>query len=124
MNDINKQELLFLKGIESFNNKKFYDAHELWEELWSEHALKDSLFIQGLIQLSVAFFHITNFNLIGSKNLFNKSLPKLEKFSSNHRNLNLSEIIESAKNCLDKVNSINKANDFDWDLTPKIVKIV
>ena len=76
MNDINKQELLFLKGIESFNNKKFYDAHELWEELWSEYALKDSLFIQGLIQLSVAFFHITNFNLIGSKNLFNKSLPK------------------------------------------------
>tara|TARA_Y100001936_G_scaffold245051_1_gene286411 strand:- start:138 stop:512 length:375 start_codon:yes stop_codon:yes gene_type:complete len=121
MTDSNIEEIIFLKGIASFNNKSFYDAHESWELLWTEYALQDALFIQGLIQLSVAFFHITNLNLIGSKNLFNKCLPKLKKFPSNHRDLNLSDIIDSAEESLQMVSSIDKVSQFDWELAPKIV---
>ena len=121
MTDSNIEEIIFLKGIDSFNDKSFYDAHESWELLWTEYALQDALFIQGLIQLSVAFFHITNLNLIGSKNLFNKCLPKLKKFPSNHRDLNLSDIIDSAEESLKMVSSIDKVSQFDWELAPKIV---
>ena len=121
-NDIKNK--LFIKGIISFNKKNFYDAHESWEELWSEYRLKDEIFIQGLIQLAVAFFHITNLNLKGSRNLFNKCLPKLKKFPANHRNINLLEIITSAENSNKKVNSIESANDFDWSLAPKIIKSI
>jgi len=121
MTDSNIKEIIFLKGVDSFNNKSFYDAHESWELLWSEYALQDALFVQGLIQLSVAFFHITNLNLIGSKNLFNKCLPKLKKFPSNHRDLNLSDIIDSAEESLKMVSSIDKVSQFDWELAPKIV---
>ena len=121
MTDSNIEEIIFLKGIDSFNNKSFYDAHESWELLWTEYALQDALFVQGLIQLSVAFFHITNLNLIGSKNLFNKCLPKLKKFPSNHRDLNLSDIIDSAEESLQMVSSIDKVSQFDWELAPKIV---
>ena len=121
-NDI--KEKLFVKGIVLFNEKKFYNAHESWEKLWSEYRLKDEMFIQGLIQLAVAFFHITNLNLKGSRNLFNKCLPKLKKFPTNHRNINLLEIIISAENSNKKVNSIESPNDFDWSLAPKIVKSI
>ena len=121
-NDI--KDKLFVKGIALFNEKNFYNAHESWEKLWSEYRLKDEMFIQGLIQLAVAFFHITNLNLKGSRNLFNKCLPKLKKFPTNHRNINLLEIIISAENSNKKVNSIESANDFDWSLVPKIVKSI
>tara|TARA_B100001113_G_scaffold175845_1_gene144094 strand:- start:728 stop:1102 length:375 start_codon:yes stop_codon:yes gene_type:complete len=121
MTDSNIEEIIFLKGIDSFNDKSFYDAHESWELLWTEYALQDALFVQGLIQLSVAFFHITNLNLIGSKNLFNKCLPKLKKFPSNHRDLNLSDIIDSAEESLKMVSNIDKVSQFDWELAPRIV---
>ena len=121
MTDSNIEETIFLKGINSFNDKSFYDAHESWELLWTEYALQDALFVQGLIQLSVAFFHITNLNLIGSKNLFNKCLPKLKKFPSDHRDLNLSDIIDSAEESLKMVSNIDKVSQFDWELAPKIV---
>ena len=121
MTDSNIEETIFLKGINSFNDKSFYDAHESWELLWTEYALQDALFVQGLIQLSVAFFHITNLNLIGSKNLFNKCLPKLKKFPSNHRDLNLSDIIDSAEESLKMVSNIDKVSQFDWELAPRIV---
>jgi len=120
----NIKEKLFIDGITLFNEKKFYDAHETWEELWSEYRLKDDLFIQGLIQLSVAFFHITNLNLKGSSNLFKKCLPKLKKFPINHRNINVSEIIICAENSEKKVNSIKKVDEFDWKLAPKIIQSI
>ena len=118
------EDKLFIKGIALFNQKKFYDAHESWEELWSEYRLKDEIFIQGLIQLAVAYFHITNLNLKGSKNLFNKCLPKLKKFPTNHRNINLLKIIDSAEKSNKKINSIKSVDEFDWDLAPKIIKSI
>ena len=121
MVESDEKEILFMKGVECFNNKEFYDAHEFWEDLWSDYPLKDALFIQGLIQVSVAFFHITNLNLTGSRSLFNKSIPKLKKFSFNHRNFNVQKFIESVEKSRDKVCSIDKTKDFDWALAPKII---
>ena len=119
--DDNLKSKLFTDGINLFNDKKFYEAHESWEELWTEFNLDDALLIQGLIQLSVAYFHITNINLKGSKNLFNKSLSKLEKFKlKNNRNINVQEIIDIAEIALQKVISIKNVNDFDWNMVPKI----
>jgi len=114
------EEDYLLDGIDLFNSRKFYAAHDSWEYLWTEYPLKDSLFIQGLIQLSVAYFHITNLNLTGSKNLFNKSLPKLKKFPISHRNINVEEIIILAEKSLNKVIDIDKVNQFDWSLVPQI----
>ena len=118
MNSASKK--LFLEGVDLFNRKSFYDAHESWESLWTEYHLDDALLIQGLIQLSVAYFHITNLNLKGSKNLFNKCIPKLEKYRENLRGIDINEIIYTAELALHKINSIDNTNDFDWGLVPKI----
>ena len=118
------EDRLFNDGIILFNDKKYYDAHESWEELWTEYQLEDDIFIQGLIQLSVAFFHITNLNLKGSRNLFKKCLPKLKFFPPNHRSLNLSEIIDYTENSYQKVNSIILPDQFNWKLAPKIIKVI
>ena len=73
----------FQMGMNAFNNKNFYDAHEHWEELWSDYILKDAKFIQALIQLSVGYFHITNNNKNGAIGLLNKCLPKFELYIPN-----------------------------------------
>ena len=78
----NKEDELFQKGIEAFNNKQFYDAHEYWEELWIDYKLKDKKFIQGLIQLSVSYFHYYNGNLNGAKSMLKKCLTKFELFET------------------------------------------
>ena len=57
-----KQKNLFINGIRLFNNKEFYDAHEFWEKLWLEYHLPDKKFIQALIQLTVAYYHLSTGN--------------------------------------------------------------
>ena len=73
-----KEDELFKKGIDAFNNRCFYDAHEYWEEMWLDYKLKDAKVIQGLIQLAVSYFHLFNNNLNGARSMIRKCLGKFE----------------------------------------------
>ena len=73
------EDELFQKGIDAFNDRCFYDAHEYWEELWLDFKLQDAKFIQGLIQLAVSYFHLFNNNLNGARSMMRKCLVKFEK---------------------------------------------
>ena len=109
------KEKLFLDGLKLFNEKKFYEAHEIWEDLWTEYRQLDDKFIQGLIQLSVGYFHISNTNKRGAVSLFNKSLSKFELFRGIHRNLDVDLIIMSINEALYNLEQIDEMENFCWD---------
>ena len=117
----NKKQKLFLKGLKEFNKHNFYDAHEYWEDLWSGYNLKDAKFVQALIQLSVGFFHISNSNKNGANGLLKKCLPKFEIYVPTQRGIEISPIIDAVKKSLESVNSIENMNSFDWSLVPKLM---
>ena len=75
-----KEDQLFQQGIRAFNERRFYDAHEYWEELWLDYKLDDAKFIQGLIQLAVSYFHLFNQNLNGSRSMMRKCMSKFKGF--------------------------------------------
>ena len=112
-----EKEKLFTTGLALFNNKQFYDAHESWEELWLEHHLSDKKFIQGLIQLSVGYYHLSTGNIKGAKSLLNKSLDKMKMFSPLNRGIDVQEIIDSIYLSL---NMIESNQNFDWSIVPKL----
>ena len=111
---------LFSRGLKAFNNKKYYDAHEYWEDLWTDYRLEDAEFIQGLIQLSVGYFHITNLNINGAKGLFGKCLPKLKLYREGCRGVNVNLLIDAVDETLKNLNSIDDIEDFNWKLAPII----
>ena len=108
---------LFMKGIDSFNRHSFYDAHEFWEDLWSDYRLSDAKFIQALIGCWI--FHITNNNKNGALGLLNKCKPAFEMYKSIQRNINVDYILSQVDKSIDN-NNINKMSDFDWKLVPEI----
>ena len=111
---------LFNKGLEAYNERKFYDAHEYWEDLWSDYILPDSKFIQALIQLSVGYFHITNSNRNGAKGLLKKCVPKFEMYLPGKRGINIDEILTQVSASLENLRLIDNISDFNWDLVKKI----
>ena len=50
----------FLKGIELFNQEQFYECHDTLEEIWLEETGEERGFLQGMIQVAVAFHHYQN----------------------------------------------------------------
>ena len=55
-------------GIELFNKCEFFEAHDVWEEVWAEYRGPSRTFYKGLIQVAVALHHFGNGNIRGAKN--------------------------------------------------------
>jgi predicted metal-dependent hydrolase len=117
-----KIETLFIKGKKEFLDGRYYDAHETWEDLWSDYYLKDRKFVQGLIQLSVSFVHLKNNNMIGARNLLKKSKAKFSDFEGVHRSISMNKL-KIEMNKVEKVYQLlNNIEKFDWSLVPKLDK--
>ena len=109
---------LFAKGLAAFNARDFYDAHEYWEDLWRDFQLPDRKFVQGLIQLAVGCFHLTNDNLNGARGLFTKTLPKLEPYAPRQRGLDVAAMVQFVRQAREQVDAIAGCGDFDWSHLP------
>ncbi len=44
-------------GADLFNRGEYFDAHEVWEELWMDCPAAERRFVQALIQAAVAVYH-------------------------------------------------------------------
>jgi predicted metal-dependent hydrolase len=65
-------------GISLFNTGKFYEAHEVWEDLWRETNGLLKTCYQGLIQAAVGMYHLSNLNEAGAASQLQKSIRNLE----------------------------------------------
>ena len=117
-----QEDELFQKGIDAFNDRCFYDAHEYWEELWLDFKLEDAKFIQGLIQLAVGYFHLFNNNLNGSRSMIRKCLRKFEDIEM-ARGIDINDLKNQIKKLQEHLNNINNKSNIqdDYILTLKVI---
>ncbi len=118
MTEIEQMNELFKKGLDDYESGEYFEAHEAWEDLWSDFNFSDRKFIQGLIQLAVSFVHLGNGNLIGAKSLLKKCQNKFIDYSGIHRGINLEELKSSIEVVEIVYNDLNDSKEFDWDLVP------
>ena len=123
MNEEEKKEQLFFDGLQAYEEKDFFEAHELWEELWSEYYLDDKTFIQGLIQLAVSFVHLGNGNLNGAKSLKKKSGDKFSSYSGLHRGINIDKLKQQIVIIINEYEQLLTVEGFDWTHIPELRNI-
>lgn len=70
----------FVEGIQLFNARKFWEAHEAWETIWLEAESDLDQYLQGLIQIAAAYHHIQRRTYRGAPRLFAAALKRLEAF--------------------------------------------
>jgi hypothetical protein len=83
------QDSRFLAGIELFNQAQYFEAHEVWEELWNDCPAHDRRFYQGLIQAAVAIYHFSRNNHAGAARLFHSGKRYMANYGSCHHGLNI-----------------------------------
>ena len=93
----------YLKGIEYFNECDFFEAHEVWEELWSEEQGPSRLFYKGLIQAAVCLHHFGNGNLRGTTKLYHGCRKYLEAYLPKHLGLDLEQLLSEMETCCAEV---------------------
>jgi uncharacterized protein len=87
----------FERGVADFNAGRFFEAHEVWEELWLAAAEPEKTCLQGLIQVAAAFHHHGRGNARGAKSLLAAGIAKLARCPGDYRGVAIAELRREAK---------------------------
>lgn len=66
------------RGIDLFNRGEFFEAHESLEDVWRGAPAEEKKFLQGLVQLAVAFHHYSSGNHRGMRSVMARGMKNLE----------------------------------------------
>ena len=93
----------YLEGLRLFNEEEFFEAHDVWEELWSESLGDEKRFLQGLIQASVSLFHFGNDNFGGARKLYDSCRAKLDPYRPSFMGLDLAQFLTDYQLCFQEL---------------------
>jgi uncharacterized protein len=119
------EKKLYLEGIELFNEHDFFEAHEMWEDVWHmAYGIKHD-FYQGMIQAAVALEHYLRSNPRGVISLHKSYPPKFRNVPSQFMGLNVTRFLEAMEIALKPVilaDPLPEKGDIELDLSsvPKI----
>jgi len=116
-------EPLYLQGIEHFNACDFFEAHEVWEEVWTNYQGPSRKFYQGLIQVAVCLHHFCNGNIRGAKKLYTSSRNYLEPYRPLHMGLDLEKLFADFEHCCAEIMASQEEFpqiEIDPELIPEI----
>jgi uncharacterized protein len=91
------EESGFSRAIEQFNGGRYFECHDTLEALWVESSGEEKRFLQGMIQVSVGFYHYVNGNPSGALSQWGKGADKLSGFAPVHAGLDLGRLLESVR---------------------------
>jgi predicted metal-dependent hydrolase len=91
------------KGFAEFNAGKFFECHDTLEDVWREQRGPSRDFLQGLIQISVAFYHLQNGNLVGGQSQLEKALENLSGYGESYAGMDLANLRDELQSWLDKI---------------------
>ena len=115
----------FDRGIEEFNRGCFFECHDTLEDLWHGTRGHDRLFLQGMIQVSVGFYHLLNANHKGAASQFIKGLGKLDKYRPSYKGVDLETFTREVIYwlALAEAGCSGESVTIDETQIPKIVKL-
>ena len=94
---------LYLQGVAYFNACEFFEAHEVWEDLWKSYSGDLRLFYKGLIQAAVALHHFGNGNIRGARKVYRSSRGYLDAYRPVCVGLDLEDFLTKFDACFAEV---------------------
>ena len=91
------------KGAAEFNCGKFFECHDTLEEVWRGTRGPARDFLQGLIQISVGFYHLRNGNSAGGESQLFKGLKNLESYGASYAGVDLADLRRQVENWLGRI---------------------
>ncbi len=89
----------YLEGIRYFNDCEFFEAHEVWEDIWMDAEGPSRRFYQGLIQVAVCLHHFGNGNFHGARKLYFSCRGYLEDYIPEYLGLDVEKLLRELQAC-------------------------
>ncbi len=90
----------FEQGIKEFNQQQFYACHDTLEAIWVDAEEADKRFYQGILQVAVGCYHLSNDNLRGAIILLGEAVRRLCDYQPDYEGVNVELLLEQASELL------------------------
>jgi predicted metal-dependent hydrolase len=118
--------------FQCWNKQRYYEAHDVLEQLWLNSDTNDDQFFKGLIQAAGAFIHLQKHfehpthakhgrRLQPAVRLFRLAERNLSIFAPKHHGLDVAAVCELLRGTADQIVASNyKTNPWSPDTAPKL----
>lgn len=86
----------FDRGIELFDRRRFFEAHECFEYIWRASPEDERAFWKGLTQYAAALCHCQRDNAHGALSLMARACSYLVTYPSPYRGVKIQTLLEAA----------------------------
>jgi hypothetical protein len=97
----------FHEGLRLFNDGYYWEAHEIWEEVWREEENDAKTFTQAFVQLASANSFVKTAKLTSAKYLFEKALEKFRQFENLECDIEVQGLIGDIERVLERIDGEN-----------------
>ncbi len=124
MNDLTSKRFKdsLQEAIDLFNNQKWYEAHDAFEDLWNDLVGDERQIIQGILQVSVSQFHLNKGNYNGAMILLGEGLGRIKNKASEDLEIDLRLFCRCLESLLNKLHTESSLNQSDVPFLKKIKK--
>src|SRR5207302_7958147 len=91
------------RGILLFNQREFFECHEVLEEEWTPERDPRRLFLQSLIHLAVGLYHASRDNPVGASRQLRKGLRKLSGYLPSCEGIDTARLHRDALAVLERI---------------------
>jgi predicted metal-dependent hydrolase len=81
------------RGLELMRAGQWFDAHEALEDEWREAPAGERDFLQGLVHVTVAWYHASRGNTPGASRQLAKATRRLGPYSPTHRSVDVARVL-------------------------------
>ena len=103
----------FWQGVEEFNQQDFYACHDTLEALWMEASEPEKKFYQGVLQIAVSLYHLSNHNWKGSVILLGEGMSRLKNYQPSYFGIDVEKLIEDSAKLLSSLQKVDPKNVAD-----------
>jgi predicted metal-dependent hydrolase len=82
-------------GISLFNDAQFFAAHEELEDVWRAAPPENKKFLQGVVQIAVAFHHYSTGNRVGMRGVLGRAIKNLKEPAGPFQQFELETLLQS-----------------------------
>lgn len=104
----------FERGIAEFNQQQFYACHDTLEAIWVDAPEADKRFYQGILQVAVGCYHLSNDNLRGAIILLGEAVRRLCDYQPDYEEINVEQLLEQAMALLQALQQLQPEQTSDF----------
>jgi predicted metal-dependent hydrolase len=100
----------FWQGVEQFNQQDFYACHDTLEALWMEAREPEKKFYQGVLQIAVSLYHLSNHNWQGAAILLGEGMNRLRNYQPIYFEIDVEHLIQDSVRMLNTLQQFGPEN--------------